>query len=212
MTLKLSKIDDEFIIKIFEECMEELGEFFKINWVKNRPSIIIFEDRKTLDELKGSKTDDWNVGFATNNKIYILDRNNFEKESCHKYSDKEYKKLLKHELVHLYYNIFSKGVHCPRWFNEGLAVFLSGQLEGKKIEKFKKFLRYFEKRGNNLYTEGGFAIKILIEKFGKEKIFELIKNISSLQTEERFNLKFKEIYGEKPSYKFFNSKLLLLEK
>jgi hypothetical protein len=205
MTLKLSKIKDEFIDNLFEECMNELKDFFKINWTKNRPSIILFEDRETLDELKGSKTDNWNVGFATNNKIYLLNRENYEKESCHKYSDEEYKKLLKHELVHLYYDIFSRGAHYPRWFDEGLAVFLSGQLGNKNLEKFEKFLDYFEKRGDNLYTEGGFAIKILIENFGQEKIFELIKNISSLQTEEKFNLKFKEIYGEKPSYEFFNS-------
>ena len=145
MTLKLSKIKDEFIDNLFEECMNELKDFFKINWTKNRPSIILFEDRETLDELKGSKTDDWNVGFATNNKIYLLNRENYEKESCHKYSDEEYKKLLKHELVHLYYDIFSRGAHYPRWFNEGLAVFLSGQLGNKNLDHFpycKAFLIY----------------------------------------------------------------------
>ncbi len=80
MTLKLSKTKDEFIDRIFEECMNELKEFFKINWTRNRPSIIIFEDRETLDELKGSKTDDWNVGFATNNKIYLLAREIMKKK------------------------------------------------------------------------------------------------------------------------------------
>ncbi len=205
MTLKLSKTKDEFIDKIFEKCMDELEEFFKINWTRNRPSIIIFEDRKTLDELMGCKTNDWNVGCATGNKVYLLDRSNYEKESCHKYSDKEYKKLLKHELVHLYYDIFSKGARCPRWFDEGLAVFLSNQLENKNIEKFEKFLDYFQKHGDDIYTQGGFAIKALIENFGRDKIFELIKNISLLQTEEKFNEKFKEIYEKKPSYEFFNS-------
>ncbi len=156
MVLKLSSIDDEFINRIFKECIDELEEFFGINWTKNRPSVIIFEDRKTLDEFKGSKSDNWNVGFATNNKIYLLARENFERESCHKYSDEEYKKLLKHELVHLYYNIFSKAAHYHLWFNEGLAVFLSGQLKDKKIEKFTKFLDYFKEKGENLYSEGGY--------------------------------------------------------
>jgi hypothetical protein len=205
MTLKLSKTKDEFIDKIFEECMDELKEFFRINWTRNRPSIIIFENRETLNELKGSETDDWNVGFATNNKIYLLDRKNFEKESCHKYSDEDYKKLLKHELVHLYYDIFSKGAHYPRWFDEGLAVFLSGQVKDKVVEKFEKFLDYFNKGGDNIYSEGGYAIKVLIDNFGQDKLFGLIKDISSLQTEEKFSEKFKEIYGEDPSYEFFNS-------
>jgi hypothetical protein len=207
MTLKLSKKEDKFIENLFEECMKELEEIFKINWSRNRPIVIIFEDRETLNELKGSKTEDWNVGFATGNKIYLLDKNNFEKESCHKYSDKEYKKLLKHELVHLYYNIFSKGVHYPMWFNEGLAVFFSGQLKDEKIEKFTKFLDYFDKTGESLYSEGGYSIKILFEKFGREKLFELIKEIPSLQSEESFNSKFEEIYGQKPTYEFFNSLL-----
>lgn len=38
-----------------------------------------------------------------------------------------------------------------------------------------------------------------------DRIFELIKNIYSLQTEEKFNKKFKEIYEKELSYEFFNS-------
>jgi hypothetical protein len=207
-TISKTKSDDKqdkFIEEIFEQSMKELSDFFGINWTRNRPAIVILKNRQEINDFNREKTEDWEVAFARNNAVYILDRKNFEKESCYKYSDDEYRKLLKHELTHLYYNLFSKGNHYPKWFEEGLAVFISGQSKDKKVKKFTKFLDYFKKGGEHLYSEGGCAVKVLFEKFGKDKLFILIKNISSLKSEVQFNKKFEDIYGSKPSYDFFNS-------
>ena len=89
--------------EVFKNSIKELNEFFEINWIENFPELVIVPDRKKIDELMGRKTEDWMVGWIGKNKVYALDSKNYEKESCHKYSEDEYSKLIKHELSHCYF-------------------------------------------------------------------------------------------------------------
>ena len=128
-------------------------------------------------------------------------------ESPHKkiQDDKEYLSLLKHEVVHCFFNILSKRKYKPDWLWEGIAIYLSGQLEHKKpIEKFDNFIKFYDKTGEEVYKESGFAVKFLIEKFGKERILRLIKALSNIGNSEEFIEKFKDIYGFELSYGNFN--------
>jgi len=93
-----------------------------------------------------------------------------------------------------------------------LRLSLIDQLKfrSKPIE-FKTFLKFYNKDidgDTNVYQESGFVIETLITKFGKEKIFELIKDKNNNQ--ESFNKSFKKNYGFELSYKNLNK--LYLEK
>ncbi len=191
--------------------MEELREFFGLNIVHNRPRLIIFNDRKTIDMLKRTKTEPWLVGWTDNLSfpisVYILSKDNFENESNHKYSDEEYYCLIKHELAHVFCDIISQAnKKGPQWFWEGIAIYVSGQtaLMGRKVDKLTEFLSYYSEGGSGIYKESGFAIKYLVETYGKEKLLRLIESFKSgIGGKDEFDNVFERIYGFKPTYSAF---------
>jgi len=64
------------------------------------------KDRETINRLRGKETEDWIVGWVNKTDVYVLDKENYEKESNHKYSDEEYFRLIKHELAHSFFRLF----------------------------------------------------------------------------------------------------------
>jgi len=209
--MKIKKAKNKKVEKMYDKAMKELKAFFKIKWKGNKPGLVLVPDRKTIDLLQGRKSEPWGVGWARNNTVFLLAPKNYEKESIHKYSDETYYALLKHELVHIFVQAhldkFDKPLY-PRWISEGLAVFLSGQNKFKtKPTKFKQFLDFYEKDGKEIYNESGFAIELLFNKFGREKMLLLIKSASEFRNKAKFNRLFKKIYGFLPSYKKFNEML-----
>jgi hypothetical protein len=135
-----------------------------------------------------------------------------EKESCHKYSPESYYRLIKHELSHCFSSMISDRNTRPDWLWEGLAVYTSGQNAEKKTpEKFSNFLEFYDKSGGSVYAESGFAVQILVEKFGKQKLFRLIKKLKDVKSRRDFDSQFKTIYGFKPSYAEFNKHITLIQ-
>jgi len=203
--LSINTTKDKFIQTVYEESMKSLNKFFEIGWTKNTPNIFVVPDRETIDVLKKKQTEDWIIGWAKDRDIYLLDRKNFEKESNHKYDEKSYKALIKHEIVHSFTHIVANAKKSrPVWLWEGIATFLSGQNELKKRpKKLESFLDFYDKCNRVVYTESGFAVEFLVEKYGKEKMLKLIKSLKNIDSEDDFERKFKAIYGFKLDYKNF---------
>lgn len=208
MFFDISSKEDVFLKKVYDSSMKDLGKFFRINWTENKPSILLISDRKTVDLFIGRKTENWIVGWVNGNFVCLLDRKNYEKESCHEYSDSEYSALIKHELAHLFTQIISKirnKPSYPKWLFEGIAIYLSGQNAFKKRpEKFSKFLDFYEKVGKGIYHESGFVVEFLVKKFGRQKLIKLLKSIKEIDSKKEFNKKFKEIYEFDLNYINFN--------
>lgn len=202
----------EETLETFDRSIDELGEFFEINWVYNRPECLILDSRKEMDEWHkksyGTETQDWMVGFANGNrKICLLNHKNLETESRHKYTKPEYAALVKHETCHLFFGIMCKK-DWPRWLDEGTSIFLADQLKFKKgLEKFEDFLDATYKTNESVYKESGFAVELLIKNFGKDKYMELLKANRDAETYEDFKKKFEEIYGFELNYDEFNKLL-----
>jgi len=139
--------------------------------------------------------------------VYVLSPDIYEKESNHKYSDREYETLLRHEISHLYSRIFFSE-YRPRWLLEGIAIYSSGQLELKrKITKFSAFLDFFGKGGSGIYDESGWAVLILDKEFGRKKLLKLLKSLNGFKNEKEFEKIFKEIYGIGLNYEWFNERI-----
>jgi hypothetical protein len=210
MIYKIKEYKDKLIEKAYKDGMKEFNKFFGINWIYNTPNICVLNNRKEIDlfQYKSSK---WVIGFASGNAVYILDNKNMEKESEHKkHSKKKYSELVKHEICHLFYKIVSKmDNNKPRWLFEGVSIYLSGQLESKKIpNSFSTFIDSYEKDIKfGPYTEGGMAVKLLIQNFGKQKLLKLISNLRKTDNKKEFSRLFKKIYGFDLSYKNFNNLL-----
>ncbi len=208
MPLKIESFEDEFIDKICKESIDDLNKFYEINWVHHLPVTIVVKDRKSIDQLKGEKTELWVVGWAEGNKVFILDHNNFATESDHEYLPETYYSLLKHEISHCFYRVLSDGHMKPVWLCEGVAIYTSGQNKEKRpIECFKEFLSFHENGGRGVYAESGFAVYLLVKEFGKQKLLDLIKGLKSIATQKDFTTLFIQIYDMEPTYEKFDELL-----
>lgn len=165
------------------------------------------KDRRTIDSLYEKKTEHWIIGFNDKRYVFALDNASMEKESSHrKRSPEEYASLITHEMCHAFFNKLSEGVTKPKWLNEGVSIYISGQIK-LKPKHFTEFLEFFDQGGRGVYGEAGYAVKLLVEKYGKDKLLKLIKELKSVKTKKSFDAKFKKIYVFKPTYKNFNALL-----
>lgn len=204
MIYKIQEIKKSKLEKIYKIFVKELELFFDLKLKNNYPLVIIVPDRKTIDNLRKTKTEDWVVGWADRKGVYLLSAKNYDKESNHKYSNKEYFALLKHELVHYFLAIASDFVRTPAWLSEGMAIFLSGQIKLKtKPIQYKKFIEFYDKGGSEIYKESGFAVEFLVKKYGKKKLILLIKKIKEVKSKKDFVKLFKSVYNFDLEYKNF---------
>ena len=210
MIFELKEKKDKELSYIYNKAMKELDEFFKLNWKINTPKIVILKTRREIDKFKKEKTPNWLVGWADGNVIYLLDRKDYEKESSHKYSEESYYRLLKHELCHLFFEHISRANTMDQfiWFNEGVAGFLSEQYkESTKPERFLKFLNQYSNWEGKAYGESSYAVKLLVDKFGKQKLLKFIKNLRKVNSERDFKVLFKKIYRFNLNYENMNKLL-----
>lgn len=209
MIFTIQSRNEKFLEKFYDKSMRELDDFFGVNWKRNKPKIFLVKDRESINRLMGMETQDWIVGWTNNQDVFVLDKDTYEKESCHTYSDDEYFRLIKHELTHVftqaYSGIFNKSIE-PDWLWEGLAIYLSDQNKTKKKpNKLKEFLQHYyqDSKNPNVYKESGFAIEFLVKNFGKQKLLKLVKSLKDINSKNEFAKKFKEIYGFELNYKNF---------
>jgi hypothetical protein len=203
--------ENKDIHKLYNKTIKELEKFYEIKLGNNPPKLILVDTRKEFDSILNEKTENWVVGTVIDkNKIVLISPDNYEKESCHKFSKEDYDFLLKHELSHTFYNIYTKGAGLtgPVWLDEGLAIYTSGELiQKEEPKKLKLFLEYYNYDATELYGEAGFVIKKLINTFGKEKIFELLKKLNGIKNEDDFRKVFEKIFQIKLNYEEFNKLL-----
>ena len=202
MLYHIQQIKDMFIERVYKKALKDLGDFYGIKWSIDQPRIIIVDDRKTIDLIRGRKTERWLVGWTDDRRsVYILNWANFKKESDHTYSKEYYAYLIKHELSHLFFGILSGRGVSARWLQEGTAIYTAGQLKLKRRpKKLTSFLGYYDTDGDALYSEAGFAVEALVKKYGKDKLLELIRGLKTIKSQKEFNAAFKKIYGFSLSY------------
>ena len=209
MIFNLNPKKDIFLEKIYDDAIKKFNLFYGLKFGKNVIEIIIVKDRKTIDMLKGKKTERWLVGWANGTSVYVIDRKNYEKDSSHKYSDEIYAALIKHEMAHVFLKFFACAFYKPIWIDEGMSIFLSGQNKfKKKPKKFKGFLECYDKLEEDVYNEAGFFIEFLFNKYGKEKLLELLKGMKDIKSKKEFERLFKQIYGFEINYGEINRKWL----
>lgn len=209
MIYKIKEYKNKLVEKAYKDGLKECNTFFGFNWTQNLPNICIFEKRKDFNLLYGKKTESWLVGTAQKDTFYVLDNKYMEKESCHKkYSDQEYSSLIKHELCHIFYTIFSKSDKNPTWLDEGVSIYVSGQLKEKKpVENFSNFIEFYDEGRSEVYAESGMAVKLLVEKLGKKRLLILISRSKEADNKTKFAKLFKQIYNFDLNYKNFNNLL-----
>ncbi len=181
--IKLRKYNHK-LTNYLEFIKKDLENFFNIK-IK-QPNIFLLNSRKEIDKIYGQKTKSWLTGWVRYGTIFILNPKNYTKESCHK-NILHFWQTLKHEYCHLYFDQLA-GISCPRWLNEGLACYLAGQVKKEPKDKdLLKIFNYYSKIDRYIYNISYFWVKLLIKKFGRNKILKLIKSLHPNLSEKHFS-------------------------
>ena len=147
-------------------------------------SVYICPDEKTFTQFVGDNFPDWSVGVAAPSKNLIVIKS---PNLLPNHADNSL--IAVHELSHiLLYKAVNQN-HVPRWFNEGLAVYYSGEkafasssliskaLITKSIIDLKdidKVLSFLNNKAQLAYQESYLAILYLFEQFGKDQVKQII--------------------------------------
>ena len=208
MIYRATLVSDSNVDEAYREGMTVLNGFWGINWQENIPDIFIIGDRSEINKIKGKMTRDQLVGWSKGRGIFVLE---YQKviESSFKLTKEQYKALIKHELNHLFYGIVSGEISGPLWLNEGLSIFLSGQTTLGQWERPSEFRGFIESDASEenkkfAYAEGGFVIELLVNKYGKDKLIQLVRQLKSVKDSDGFKTLFTEIFGIELSYKSIN--------
>jgi len=183
-------LDQKNADRIITECQD----FFGVK-IKNIPKITFIYSREEMDELLGRKTEPWVRAVTRPSGLYFIHPSKIAELTPHKKDD--YWQAVKHEMSHWFYNQIT-GTHNgePRWFAEGLAMYMAGQktLLPTPTEE-SVTTKYYACTDNEVYRWGSFMVVNLAENYGKEKIVSLVRKINSKTTPESFATDFKNEFG-----------------
>ncbi|MFA5406452.1 MAG: hypothetical protein WC307_03805 [Candidatus Nanoarchaeia archaeon] len=205
MIYKLTDYKSQDLDNFFNKTIKELETFFSIKQLFSKPKLMLVNDHEQMESLADKKLPLWVNGNIFGQFVMVLCPENYEQECNHKYDDDVYHKLIKHELVHFFFEQLSNNNVKPCWLSEGASMYLSGQLEPhKKPIKFNNFINYYSKHDAGVYLESGFVVETLVKFGGKSRLLRLIKGLSNARTKKLFETLFETVYGFKLNYKTIN--------
>jgi hypothetical protein len=176
----------------------------EVEWFFGRPfkqkfEVEVFPDRAAFDEYfrrrwKVPRTEAWMVASGVADRLAILSPRVWKIQAAeHDPADSAHlRDLLAHELVHVYH-----GQHNPRpdfdgmddigWFVEGLAVYVSGQLERshrtaarEALEAGKAPTRLAEAwSGRHRYGVSGSMVEFVDRRYGRDVVKKLLAATSN---------------------------------
>jgi len=170
------KIDSEANLKntVFESYQKNKSFFGK----DSQKIIIDFiYKRSQMDKICNYKTEDWLVGYANKNHIFIFSPTVFSKISNHPQSDFSY--VLTHEIAHIFtHDILD--FYYPKWLHEGIAGYVAKQYKIRSVKKIEDFSKLHNKDSWGKfvnYPQAFSFTKYLVDKFGKKKILNFLENL-----------------------------------
>ena len=135
------------------------------------------------------ETECWMVAFGVADRLHVLAPAVWAEEACeHDPDDAEHVRgIVVHELVHVYHGQHNPtrdftGMEPMGWFPEGLAVYVSGQLEGRHADAARRAIdsgaapgRLEDAwSGEHRYGVAGSIVRYVDATWGRETLFELL--------------------------------------
>ena len=172
-------------------------------------NIYVFPNRHSLEKQwnkSGTKSECSMVARGVANRLDLLTPSVWKTEACdHDPKNKtEVQSLITYELEHVFQGQLNPhpdltGMDDIRWFVEGLAVMVSGQLTKDRISRAVKTIKqgkYPQElknawSGDNKYGIAGLMVSYIANKYGKEKLYALLpmenqeEIMSALKTNEK---------------------------
>jgi hypothetical protein len=173
-----------------KEAQETLSKYFELTLAKHNIRVVLTPsrlefDKQVLNFLKiSSETPSRRSRIAQpqGTDLVLLSPSAYFLDSIYRYNYEEYARLLCHELTHIYHELLSPDMETvPRWFSEGLAIYLSEQWIYE--DEFRlpvasgniPTLDEINEDINLAYEWGWPIIKYIDDLYGKETILRCIK-------------------------------------
>lgn len=198
-SLQYSEPDKPIIHQIennLQNGISEIKKFFG-NEFPSAMEVYIFPNRAGLNEqwrkdwnMPDFNSECWMVASGVAKRLDILSPQSWKQEACeHNGNDSnEVLQIITHELTHVYHAQFCAnhtfdGMDDYAWLIEGLSTYVSGQLTWAKIQSVKEQLAAGKSpevlvdfwKGEIRYQQAGSFVKYIDEKYGREKLFDLLK-------------------------------------
>ena len=213
-TLHFDQIDSYYAKQIevwLDEGQNSLIDLFKADF-KKEFDVHVFQDRNALDQqwqvdwnMPDFKSQCWMVASGIGHRLDILSPRVWKEQACeHDVNDTvATKKIIIHEMIHVYHGQYNPSpdfadVENIDWFVEGVAVYLSGQLDTIRFNDTRDLLLENEGpallseiwKGQYRYGLAGSMVKHLHDNFGIESVQTLFgftsadQILESLETTE----------------------------
>lgn len=170
----------------------ELAEYFVTDPLEI--NVVTYKSKMDLDKSwyehgghdYSEQAPEWLTAFATYGiHVHILSPDVIP-AGHEKSSYLRFQKTLKHELSHLYINKIN--THLPSWLKEGSCLNIAGQNHYRQIESDKISIELLHELDDaptdgRIYSIGKNMVDLIIENFGKEKLFEIM---SITDNDERY--------------------------
>ncbi len=198
-TLHYTSADQSIIKKIdndlqsgLDHIVEHLHQSFP-----NKFNVYIFPDRILLDKQWQKDWGDssfqshcWMIASGVAHRLDILSPNTWAKQACdHNGSDTiEVRQVIWHEMVHVFHGQYNPDhtfsyIEKLDWLVEGVATFVSGQLDEKRLQRIKQLIKENKTpstldnfwKGQEKYGLSGSIVAYIDKTYGREKLFALMK-------------------------------------
>jgi len=152
-------------------------------------SVFITPSKKVFRQLVGDNFPQWSDGVATPlRNIIIL------KSARWMPPETNNNAIAVHELTHIFVNRATHGKPIPRWFNEGLAVYYSGEkgfASGTLVSKalitnsiislsdIDEVLQFHANKAQLAYQQSYLAVVFLFRNYGKEAVKKILAEVAN---------------------------------
>ncbi len=200
-TIDIAPVEKEHFIYYFDELQYiELSDSIlnssrqkMINLLQDslpyKPSVYVLSNLDEFNSLVSGRFPDWGAGVAIPERKMIV-----IKSPMRFNLNKSLEQLLAHEYAHLAVSHKSLFNHPPRWFNEGVAMYISEEwgwsnnIAMGKASVFGQFIglqdielvnRFNEGKAQVAYAESYLAVRYMLKHYGKNAVKIFLEQINS---------------------------------
>ena len=206
--IQYHEFDEEASLIVLSAIKSDFGRIARMVGYSGPPiaNVVISGSPEEFDGFTGSRLPGWSQASTDYERSVII----LKSPTFSSVTEKELRRTVIHELTHFIIGATTLPYEVPRWFNEGLAVQMSGEEKFRskiaisralftksliRLNEVEKILTFESERANLAYSESRAAVMFLIEKAGAGAVRSIIEKINSNQT---FDAAFTEVTGMDP--------------
>ncbi len=175
-----------------------LAAYFQLTGSLPRIRAFLAADRDAFDHLVADRlrveiehpSDPRRIAQAQKGDMVLLSPSAYETHSAYRYVPDDYRRMVRHELVHVIQEHLSPGIEqSPLWWDEGLAVYLSGQWQVRGQFRFRESVEEHLRDGRMpllpdvldrrelAYAFGWTLVRFIEQHMGRDIIVHVVKTM-----------------------------------